>query len=63
MSKESVMNLVNLIPEEDMETIYNVLIRFVPESEPLPDEIEAIERANKSIAESGTVSHDEIDWD
>ncbi len=32
------------------------------ESEPLPDEIEAIERANKSIAESGTVSHDEIDW-
>lgn len=63
MSKESVMNLVNLIPEEDMETIYNVLIRFVPESEPLLDEIEAIERANKSIAESGTVSHDEIDWD
>lgn len=34
----------------------------LPEREPLPDEIEAVERANKSIAESGTVSHDEIDW-
>lgn len=33
------------------------------EDEPEQDEIESIERANKSIAESGTVSHDEIDWD
>lgn len=29
----------------------------------LPDEVEAIERANKSIAENGTISHDSVDWD
>ncbi len=38
-------------------------VRFVPEEAPLPDEIEAIERANKSIAEHGTIPHDAIDWD
>ena len=37
-------------------------IRFVPEAEALPDEIKAIEAANKSIAEKGTISHEEIDW-
>ncbi len=29
----------------------------------VPDEIEAIERANRSIAENGTIPHDAIKWD
>lgn len=40
-----------------------VLVRFVPEDKPLPDEVEAIARANQSIAENGTVTYDTIDWD
>ena len=55
--------LIELVPEEDIETIYKVIIKFIPEDKPLPDEIEAIERANKSIAENGTVPHDAINWD
>lgn len=55
--------LIDLIDESDTETIFRVLIRFVPEDEALPDEIEAIKRANKSIAQYGTVSHDSINWD
>ena len=55
--------LIELVPDEDIETIYNVVVRFIPEDAPLPDEIEAIARANKSIAENGTVSHDVINWD
>lgn len=39
------------------------MIRFVPEDVPAPDEMEAIERANKSIEEEGTVPHEAIDWD
>lgn len=39
------------------------VVSDIPEDEPLPDEIKAIERANKSIAENGTVSHDAINWD
>lgn len=63
MSKEMLKGLIELVPDEDIETIYNVVVRFIPEDAPLPDEIEAIARANKSIAENGTVSHDVINWD
>lgn len=62
MSRETLKGLIELIPEEDIDTIYNVVVRFIPEDVPLPDEVAAIERANKSIAEHGTVSHDAINW-
>ena len=63
MSKEMLKSLIELVPEEDIETLYKVVIKFIPEEQPLPDEISAITRANKSIAEHGTISHDEINWD
>ena len=63
MSKEMLKGLIDLIDESDTETIFRVLVRFVPEDKALPDEIEAIERANESIAQPGTVSHDSINWD
>lgn len=53
--------LVDMIPEEDIETIYRVLVRFVPEDEPTADEIETIERAKADT--SPTVPHNEINWD
>ena len=55
--------LIDLLDEKDTDTIFRVLIRFVPEDEPLPDEIEAIKRANESIEKNGTISHEDIDWD
>lgn len=63
MSKEMLKILIDMIDDNDTETIYNVLIRFIPEDEILPDEIEAIKRADESIAQFGTVSHEEINWD
>ena len=63
MSKDTLKGLIDMIDEKDVETIFQVLIRFVPEDVPTPDEIEAIKRANKSIEEEGTIPHDAIDWD
>lgn len=63
MSKEMVKNLIDLIDDNDMDTIFKVLIRFIPEDAPMSDELLAIERANRSIAENGTVSHESINWD
>ena len=63
MSKDTLKGLIDMIDEKDVETIFQVLIRFVPEDVPTPDEMEAIERANKSIEEEGTIPHDAIDWD
>ena len=51
-----------MIDDNDIDTIFRVLIRFVPEADALPDEIKAIEAANRSIAAEGTISHEEIDW-
>ena len=63
MNKDTLKGLIDMIDEKDVETIFQVLIRFVPEDVPTPDEMEAIERANKSIEEEGTIPHDAIDWD
>ena len=63
MSKEILKGLIELVPDEDIDTIYKVIVKFIPEDKPLPDEIEAIERANKSIEKNGTISHDAINWD
>ena len=63
MKKEILKSLIDMIDENDVETIFRVLIRFVPEDTPLPDEIEAIARANKSLNAYDSVSHDDINWD
>jgi hypothetical protein len=63
MSREMLKGLIELVPDEDIETLYNVVVKFIPEDEPLLDEVEAIARANKSIAEHGTVPHEAINWD
>lgn len=63
MTKEMLKGLIELVSEEDIETLYNVVVKFIPENVPFPDEIEAIERADKSIAKNGTVPHDAVDWD
>lgn len=63
MSKEMLKGLIDLIDNnDDMETIFRILVRFVPEDRPLSDELRAIVRANKSIEENGVVSYDAIDW-
>ena len=62
MKKEILKSLIDMIDENDTETIFRVLIRFVPEETPLPDEIEAITRADESIKRHGTISHEDINW-
>ena len=63
MNKELLKSLIDLIDENDTETIFRVLIRFVSEDVPLPDEIEAIVKANADIETHGTISHENINWD
>lgn len=63
MSRDAIKELIELVPEEDMELLQRIIIKFIPTSEPTQDEVEAINRANESIARNGTVSHDSINWD
>ncbi len=60
MSREALKNIIELVPESDIETLYKVIVKFVPETKPEPDEIEAIKDAKEDT--SKTTSHSEIDW-
>ncbi len=63
MSKEMLKNLIELVSEEDVEVLYKVVIKFIPEEVPEPDEIEAILEGRKDRTKNGTVPHDAINWD
>ena len=63
MSKEMLKGLIDLIDEADIEIIFRVLVRYVPEDKTMPDEVEAIARANRSIAENGTMAYVAVNWD
>ena len=63
MSRETLKNLIELVPDKDIETLYKVVIKFIPEVVPEEGEIERLIEARKERESDGTVSHNEIDWD
>ena len=63
MSKETLKTLIELVPDEDIDTLSRVIIKFIPEVKPEQGEIEAILDGRKDRAENGIISHDEINWD
>ena len=63
MSKEMLKNLIELVPEKDIDTLYSVIVKFIPEVVPEPDELEAIEAGRKDRTENGTIPHEAINWD
>lgn len=63
MSKEMLKNLIELVPENDIEVLYKVIVKFIPEAEPEPDEISALLEGRKDRIENGTIPHEAINWD
>ena len=62
MSKTVLHNLIDLLKDSDTETIYNVLIKFIPDSKPLPDEDDAIAIGETEIAHSEITDLKSIEW-
>lgn len=63
MSKETLHGLVDMIDDKEVDLVYRLLLKFVPEVEPLPDELEALEKGKKEIASGEFVRHEDINWD
>lgn len=63
MSKDMLKNLIELVPDEDLDTLHRVIIKFIPEVKPEPDEIEALLAGRKDREDNGTIPHDAINWD
>ena len=63
ITKAVLHNLIDMLNETDTETIYNVLIRFVPEEKPYADEVAAIEQAKVDIANGDIVDLASVNWE
>ncbi len=63
MSKEMLHGLIEMIDDDDIEVLYKVLVKFVPEVPPEPDEIQALENGRRDRTENGTIRRDAINWD
>jgi len=57
LARQRLHTLVDMVEEVGLDTLYNVMIRFIPEDDPLPDEI-----ASHEAASGETVNHDDINW-
>lgn len=62
MGKAVLHNLIDMLNETDTETIYNVLIKFVPGVNPYEDEVEAIKQAQVDIDNGDVVDLASVNW-
>jgi len=63
VSRQQLHNIIDVVDLGALDVLYQVLIKFMPEDEPTPDEIEAIRMGREEIKRGETVRHDDIDWD
>lgn len=63
MGKAVLHDLIDMLSETDTETIYKVLIKFMPSDKAYNDEIKAIERARLDIANGDVMPLDAVNWD
>jgi len=49
-----------MVEESGLNTLYDVMMRFIPEDEPTADEIEAIERARQEYVRGETVRLEDL---
>lgn len=62
VNRQQLHDLVDVVDTAELEVIYHVLVKFVPEDVPTPDEIEAIEAGRDSLRRGEGVRHEDIDW-
>ena len=63
MSKEMIKNLIELVPDNDIDTLYKVIIKFIPEEKATEEEAKAFLDAAEDRRTSGTITHNSINWD
>ena len=63
MNREALKNLIDLVPEKDIDLLYRLVVKFVPEEEMQPGEKEELESGRKDRLENGIIMHEDINWD
>ena len=62
-SRQQLHDIIDVVDQSELNVLYHVLIKFMPETEPLADEVEAIRKGREEILRGEVVSHEDIDWD
>ena len=55
-------SLIDRVNPKEIDIIYHLLVKFIPETEALPDEVEAIKETDEEIANGAYVSFEDFDW-
>ena len=56
-------DLIDRVNPKEIDIIYHLLLKFTPEVEPLPDEVAAIKKTDREIANGEFVALEDFDWD
>lgn len=62
VNRQQLHNIIDVVDSEALNVLYQVLIKFMPEDEPTPDEIEAIRIGREEIKRGEILNHSDIDW-
>ncbi|MCL2605153.1 MAG: hypothetical protein FWD90_11800 [Defluviitaleaceae bacterium] len=61
-TRQQLRDIIDVVNSNELGVLYQVLIKFIPETMPTPDEVEAIRLGRDEIRRGETVGHDEINW-
>jgi hypothetical protein len=61
-TRQQLRDIIEVVDSTEIGVLYQLLVKFIPETMPMSDEIEAIRLGRDEIRRGETVSHDEIDW-
>jgi len=62
LTRQTLHDLVDIVDPSEFDIIYRLLVKFIPEDDALPDEIEAMRLAETEIANGETIPYDDVDW-
>lgn len=63
ITREQLYHLVQLVKPSDYDLLFQLLMKFIPEVDPLPDEVEAMKIAKEQIANGEVYDGSAIDWE
>jgi len=62
VNRKQLHDLIDVVDDSEINVIYHLLTKFIPEDTPTTEEINAIQIGRESIARGEVTRHDDIDW-